>query len=340
MPVVSVVMAVYNGEAHLRETVASVLNQTLTDFECLIIDDGSTDATADILAALTDSRIVVMRNQQNEGLPYSLNRGLDHAQGTYIARLDVGDLSVPDRLEKQAQFLEAHPEVGIVGSWSQLIDESGNDVRIERFPLHDLDIRWTLLLRNPFLHPAVMLRRSVLEKHCLRYEPTFRAAQDYELLTRVLEYTQGANLSDVLVAYRLSSTSITAQLKTQQLQNHDMIALRTIRQELPDFPISQEQVAQLREAFVGGTMPKDRRKAEMVRLSGIYLDMLAAFAKTHKGHPALRDLQHRETARMASKVLRWRYNAYWMPILRRAIRLYPWFFVPVLRGKMRRLLPR
>ena len=80
---------------------------------------------------------------------------------------------------------------------------------------------------------------------------------------------------------------------------------------------------------------KVRRRTEIATLSGIYLDMLAAFAKTHTGHPALRDLQHRETARIASKVLRWRYNAYWMPILRRAIRLYPWFFVPVLHKRLR-----
>ena len=335
MPVVSVVIAVYNGEAHLRETVASVLSQTLTDFECLIIDDGSTDATADILATLTDSRIVVMRNQQNEGLPYSLNRGLKQAHGTYIARLDVGDLAVLDRLEKQVFFLETHPEIGIVGSWCQLIDESGNDVRIERFPVDDLDIRWTLLLRNPFLHPAVMLRRSVLEKHRLRYEPTFRASQDYELWTRVLEYTQGANLSDVLVAYRLSSESITAQSKMQQLQNHDLVAFRTICQQFPGFSISQDQISQLREAFAGGTISKDRRKAEVVRLSGTYLDVLAAFAQKYVNHPNAQRLQHRETARIASKVFRWRYHSYWIPALHRVIRLYPWFFVPLLHKRFR-----
>ncbi len=130
VPRVSVLMSVYNGERFLRDSVESILGQTFTDFEFLILDDGSTDSTCEILEeyANKDARIVLVRNDRNLGLTRSLNKGLRLVRGEYLARQDADDISLPKRLEMQVKFLDAHPEVGVVGSALEIIDENGNTI--------------------------------------------------------------------------------------------------------------------------------------------------------------------------------------------------------------------
>ncbi len=322
-PVVSVVMAVYNGERHLRETVSSILSQMFTNFEYIIVNDGSTDRTAELLQSFSDARIMLLHNEQNQGLPYSLNRGLEHARGTYIARIDAGDLAVKERLEAQVAYLEQHPEHGILGSACLVLDDSGQTKGRETFPVTDLDIRWRSLLGNPFLHPSIMLRRDVLVQHHLTYDTAFHSSQDYELWTRVLRHTCGANLKEPLILYRQSSESMTTKRRKEQLANHDRVALRTIRNVLPDVQISAEQLCELREVFAGGDIPRNQREPHKVRLAAWYLDLLAAYASTHSPHPDLRKLIRREIRQLCKSVFQPKYATYWLPVFTRAIRLSP-----------------
>lgn len=330
-PCVSVIMAVYNGETYLRDTVLSILNQTFRDFEYIIVNDGSTDTTENILARFTDPRMIVIRNKQNSGLAYSLNKGLAIAQGNYIARIDAGDLAVPERLKKQVTFLEQHPEIGIVGSYCSLVDEISDIIGIARVPLDDLEIRWISLLTNPFIHPSVMFRQNILCQYHLSYDPTFQASQDYELWTRLLEYTQGANLEDVLTVYRISSNSITSNHRNIQFQNQDIVILRTLQKWLPELSISRKQVSQLRETFIGGFLSKQEREIQSVRLAWLYLELLGTFAKKYDKHPDMKTLQQRETLRIALMAFRRPFFSSWLAALRRAVRLYPGSVYPLLR---------
>ena len=262
------------------------------------------------------------------------------ARGFYIARIDVGDLAGPDRLEKQVVFLRKHAEVGIVGTGCIVIDEAGEKIGEERFPASDLEIRWMSLLNNPFLHPSVMFRRDVLVQHQLAYDPSFQATQDYELWTRLLEHTQAANLQECLMTYRISRASITGKQRGTQLSNHDTVALRTIRRACPDFSIAQEQVHCLREAFAGGLLPKQEREVPQVKLAGLYLDLLAAFARNHHETAGMKRLQHREVFKVIKRVMQVKYATFWLPVVTRAFHLYPTFLYPLLRRKIRRAIKR
>ncbi len=339
-PCVSMIMSVYNGAVALRQTIESVLEQSFQDFEYLIINDGSTDETAHILACFGDERIRVVHNEHNRGLPFSLNRGLSLAQGQYVARIDAGDWVVPERLEKQVAFLENHPSVGIVGTGCVVIDETGTSQSEERFPLTDLEIRWASLLKNPFLHPSVMLRRDILQQHQLSYDKRFHTSQDYELWTRLLQHTQGANLKELLTCYRISDASITVQRRNEQLRNHDAIAFRTIRHTMPDFSISLEQVSPLREAFVGGSIPKDQRAFPQVQQARRYLELLSVFSKKYQKRPEVKTLQQREALFIANRVFQFQFFQYWFLNIVPIVMLSPGFFFPLFRRKMRRILKR
>jgi glycosyltransferase involved in cell wall biosynthesis len=194
-------MAVHNGAAYVQEAIASVLAQTYARFEFVIVDDGSTDATADLLRAAVrrDLRVVLLCNPANLGLAASLNAGIAAARGDFIARMDADDLSHPRRLERQVAFMQSHPQVGVCGTWARTIGRAG----VMRYPTADTAIRCELLFHAPLAHPSAMLRRSVLAERGLAYDPSVRHAQDYDLWVRCAEHTQFANLPAYLLSYRV-----------------------------------------------------------------------------------------------------------------------------------------
>lgn len=193
-------MPVYNGAKYLREAIASILDQSFKDFEFLIINDGSTDNSPEIIAGYHDARIKVI-NQANQGLSAALNRGLELAAGEYIARMDADDISLPQRLARQVAFMDSHPEVGICGTAAIMIDEAGQELRRASYPLTHEEIKTQLLFNSTFAHPSVMFRRAVLNEHHLRYYND--KGEDYELWTRAVKVTKLANLSDFFLKYRL-----------------------------------------------------------------------------------------------------------------------------------------
>ena len=342
-PCVSVVMPVFNGERYLKEAVEGILNQTFGDFEFIIINDGSTDNTRGILESYADARIKLVE-QEHQGLIASLNRGLAIAGGEYVARMDSDDIAAPERLEKQVAFLRTHPKIGILGTACRIIDDNGRDLGVRRWPISDLEIRWTGLFSSPFGHPTVILRRDILTKHGLEYDDVFHMVEDYDLWIRALNHTRGANLNEPLLKYRVHGDRVTSKFRDQQLRSHDAVALRALREQLPEFVITPEQVSQFRGLFVGGSEFMPGLDVRRVTLAELYLDMLRAFMSHRHGEPGLERLQRREALRIARLVFRWPLRPGWMRVIRRLIKLepgLPWRFSGYLwHAACRRLVPR
>jgi glycosyltransferase involved in cell wall biosynthesis len=223
--VLSVIMCVYNGEAFLKEAVESVLAQTYAFFEFIVVNDGSTDHTADILASFDDPRMVVITNGANLGLIRSLNIGLAAATGTFIARMDADDICRPERFEKQLAFLKQHPEVGLCGTWLQII---GDDSRYT-FPLTHEEIKLSLLDYNPIAHPSVLFRSKVLKEAGLTYDPGFPGAEDYELWSRAILLTRFANLPETLLLYRRHGQQVTQSKQQVMVASSGKIKLNMLR---------------------------------------------------------------------------------------------------------------
>ena len=216
MQKVSVIMSVYNGERHLRESVDSILNQTFKDFEFIIINDGSSDKTMDILKAYGDKRIILI-TQDNMGLTKSLNNGIAIAKGRYIARQDADDKSEIDRLEKQVNYMESNLSVGLLGTMFKIIDENGMFRRTSYLPVDNEIIKERLVEINQFCHGSVMIRKVALEK-VGTYRDYFKYAQDYDLWLRISESFHVSNLPEPLYCYRelmhaISSNHIIKQSK-------------------------------------------------------------------------------------------------------------------------------
>ncbi len=219
-PTISVVMPVYNAEAYLRESIDSVLNQTFSDFEFIIIDDCCTDSTAAILSSYNDSRIRVFKNETNQGLTKSLNRGIELAQGKYIARTDADDVCMPTRFEKQIGFMQAHPEVGLCGCWYQNI---GSKKGLAKYNTTHSQMVIGLLYRTQVSHSAAMLRKAVLDMYGLHYNPEFITAQDYDLWSRMARVCELANIPEVLMQVRFHTASVSVKKKEEQLLNRNKI---------------------------------------------------------------------------------------------------------------------
>ena len=210
MPKVSVVMPVYNGSKYLVEAIESILSQTFDDFEFLIIDDGSTDKSLEIIKSYEDPRIKVIQNPQNLGISASLNNGIYSAKGEYIARMDGDDISLPDRFQKQIKFLDSHPEVIIVGSYMNIIGSLFNQKL--RYPLSHDDIVNSMLTSNPMGHPSVMFRRlEVTQLGGYRSMKEWNnGSEDYDLWLRMVGANYKlANLPECLMDYRIHANSLT-----------------------------------------------------------------------------------------------------------------------------------
>jgi len=204
-PTVSVVMSVYNGQRFLSEAVQSILGQSFSDFEFVIVDDGSTDKSSEILAQYMrrDGRIRVHR-QTNKGRALSLNIGMELSKGRYIARMDADDVALPNRLAEQVDFMERHPEVGLLSGSYERINSDGRLMDTVRLPLGDDEIRSMMLHSNAMCHPAVMMKKEVAIA-CGGYRKVFSESEDYDLWLRMSERIQLANLEQPILRYRVHS---------------------------------------------------------------------------------------------------------------------------------------
>lgn len=201
-PKISVILPVYNGQDHLTEAIDSVLSQSFSDFELIIVNDGSTDGSAAIIEELDDSRIRFFQ-KSNKGLAATLNRAISLARGEYIARQDQDDVCLPSRFERQVAFLDANPDVGMVGTSAEIRVGNERTNRYLKHPIDNASLKFGLLFDNHFVHSSVMIRRSVLEGLGGYSEDSARQPpEDYELWSRVMKKYKLANLPEVLLAYR------------------------------------------------------------------------------------------------------------------------------------------
>jgi glycosyltransferase involved in cell wall biosynthesis len=233
-PKLSVIMAVRNGERYIERAIGSILSQSFGDFEFIIINDASTDATEAICRghAADDERIGILTNEVNLGLAASLNRGLRESRGAYIARMDADDSSRSNRFKRQLAFLEQHPAIGICGT--AICCHFGRRRVVRRFYNDHERLAAQLLFQAGFSHPTVMIRREVFKDMGFWYNDNFLTTQDYELWSRIVGPIRAANLSDVLLDYYSHEGQATTAKYEQMLAMCSNVHARLVRRLIPD----------------------------------------------------------------------------------------------------------
>lgn len=217
-PKVTVLMSVYNGERYIDEAINSILTQTFTDFEFLIINDSSTDTTSDIIQGYNDPRIKIITNEENLGLTKSLNIGLRKAKGKYIARMDADDISFPCRLEVQYSFMQTHNDVGATFGWVEVINENGETIRLNNSRHSPEEIYYILNFRNCLAHSTAMISREIIEK-VGGYNELIITAQDYELWNRISKKSKIVKINQYLVKWREHNKSISSNHSNSQFNS-------------------------------------------------------------------------------------------------------------------------
>jgi glycosyltransferase involved in cell wall biosynthesis len=221
IPQVTVLMPVYNGGFFLQRILDSLERQTFQDFEILVVDDGSSDETPEILLSTKNPKIRIFR-KEHEGLTAALNFGLEHARGNFIARQDADDYPKKERLEKQFFFLKHHPEVIMVGSSYYISDLDLNILSTVRMPANDLKIKWYGIFQNPFAHSSVMFRKDIIHQNG-GYSTDRNAlyVEDFELWTRLLRKNyRFENLHKPLIFHSIHPYSISEKKKTEQNEKY------------------------------------------------------------------------------------------------------------------------
>ncbi len=215
-PLISVILPVYNAELYVSESIQSVLNQSFSDFELIILNDGSTDGSERVILEFQDKRIKYVKNETNLKLIDTLNLGLKLVQGKYIARMDADDIAFPDRFEKQITFLEKNPDYGLVGSFAECFGDTNG---IMKYVEEDQDIRFALLTHNPFIHSTIMVRSTVLKENNLAYKKDKLHVEDYDLWIQLLAFTKAKLIPECLIKYRVHENQVSNVHREMQKLN-------------------------------------------------------------------------------------------------------------------------
>lgn len=221
MPKVSVLLPVYNGEKHLHDAISSILSQTFTDLELLIINDGSTDGSEAIIRSFNDSRINYIINEKNIGLIATLNKGIELAKGEYLARMDADDISLPKRFETQVKLMNAEPDLVVCACRVETVDRKIFKVGQHWFTGDDIPA--LLLFNATICHPSVMMRVSKIKEANELYSAEFKHAEDYELWVRLALNNKFALTNEVLFLYRENDTQVSVKYKTEQGERASVI---------------------------------------------------------------------------------------------------------------------
>lgn len=227
---VTVLMPVFNAERYLKDAILSILNQTLSDFKLLIINDGSTDGSRKIIDEIKDDRIEVIDLPVNGGLVNALNVGLDTVDSKYIARADADDINLPLRLELQFEFMEKHPNVGALGTGFDSLLPNGEQKKGGRFSADHQTIRLRHLYQIQIIHGTSMLRTEVLKTHGLKFNPEFKHAEDYDFFDRLGNVSQIANLQEPLYLIRHHDDRVSSQFSAMQQANSNTVKFRIFKQ--------------------------------------------------------------------------------------------------------------
>lgn len=254
----SVVMAVYNQAETLPAAVNSVLDQSFSDFNFVIVDDHSSDETPLLLRRLAgkDKRIRIITNSRHLGLTKSLNVGWRQAKTKFIARMDADDIALPERLKRQREYLLSHPKIALLGTAVNLIDTASRPLKVKQLPASPEKIRRQILSGCPFIHSTWMLPRSVLVEFD-GYNEDFPFAQDYELALRIVSRYPAANLLDPLIRYRVNSPSA---ISLKQLKRQERLALKARFLALAKFGYSRTESWRLVKPLLSFAFPKAIKK--------------------------------------------------------------------------------
>ncbi len=260
-----------------------------------MVDDCSTDRTEELLAAIDDPRLVVLRNETRLGLAGSLNSGFAAARARYVARLDADDIAMPERLERQLDAMQ-RLELGVLGTSALELDADGRPGRLHHMPAGDLDVRWQLLYSSPFFHPSVLVDRTALERGRLRYDPEFDESEDYDLWSRLLATSRGGNLRQPLLLKRRHPGQATQRRRGVQREFQRRVALREIASLAPSLSPEGAELAWL--VGSGESVPGERFTAAV----DAFGELVDAFGRAHGGLPrSVGNRAARALARAASR---------------------------------------
>lgn len=243
---VSVLMPVYKTkEEYLREAISSILNQTFTDFEFLILDDCPDDDREEIIKSYQDERIKYFKNEKNLGISASRNKLIDLSQGEYLAVFDHDDISLPERLSKQVSYLDTHPECGVVGCKTQRMS---NGEQFKR-PTNNHEIKLALMRGCAIVHPSSMIRKSVLTENQIYYEKDFSPSEDYALWCRLIPHTKFHNLNDEVLFHYRDHAENTSHLQAKKMEDATSAILAFVKAENPalyeEFLLKARQVTKI-----------------------------------------------------------------------------------------------
>jgi hypothetical protein len=276
-PRITVLMTVYNGMPYIGAAVESILSQTFTDFEFLIINDGSLDDSMAAVAKYPDDRIRVVENPENIGQTRSLNHGLQLARGELIARLDQDDIALPERLEKQVAFADANPQVAALGTAATIIDEEGSEIGSAPALTSERTLKWSLLFHNTLFHPSVMFRRSIVLDEYGGYDENIVICQDFDLWSRIAEHHALGNLPEPLIANRYYPDSTSRRsMATCQAESNSVVEANQCRILGTDNPLWRAVVV----AQNSYTKSPDYSGNDMLRA---FDEMQACFVKRFPG---------------------------------------------------------
>ena len=282
MPKVSALLCAYDTpEPYLREAIESVLNQTFPDFELIVLDDGSTNADIErIVKSYSDDRIRFYKNERNTGISAARNRLVDLARGEYLAVIDHDDVSLPRRFEKQAAYLDAHPDTGIVGAQAEFIPAR----KVKKRPTGNENVKISLMRQCVIVHPSCMIRKSVLEKTGVRYEERFSPAEDYALFCRLIPHTDFYNIPDVLLLYRKHKTN-TSAVQSEKINRATVAIQNFARSQNPELAAIADTECETVETFrLFNVLPVFSIRKKRNRKTLLLFGFLPVFsAKTKRG---------------------------------------------------------
>ncbi len=278
-PLVSVIMPVYNGEDFIDAAITSILEQTYQNLELILIDDCGMDKSMEKVSyyAQKDERVRIIHNPHNMGIAYARNIGMRQSHGKYIAIMDDDDWAYPARIQKQADFLESHPEYGVVGAMTQWIDENANVIKWEKaMPADPLKVKAFFLFYNIFNNSEVMFRKEIMERYKISYEDHMLGMEDFKFWIRMSKVTNITNLNEVLVQHRITENSETSRIIREQggVRRQKFAQLQRYSLEQSGFTLKEEEYEFLSDMLREEGIKKDAKGHEMIRLFYIFYDLV------------------------------------------------------------------